>query len=352
MVRPFIVNHIFYLVDNWSPPVLWVISMQGFIEECVQEALHNGGIAPATAQGLLETDTNLLPLFLYGAGLIRDRCHGQGMRLCAIVNAKSGRCPEDCAFCAQSAHHRTRIETYPLMEPGEILRTAQEAEAMGARRFSIVTSGKALTAGELEKVVQTLSLLKKKTGLCLCASLGMLSERQAQQLKEAGLNRYHHNLETAPSFFAEICTTHRYEEALDTLRCAQGAGLEVCSGGIFGLGESVQQRLELAYTLKEIGVDSIALNFLNPIPGTPLEGAETLTPLEILQSVALFRFILPHKDIRICGGREVGLRELHPLVVLVGANGIMIGNYLTTQGRDHRADLQMIADLGMTVVDG
>lgn len=323
--------------------------MQEFIEECVQEALHNGGVAPATAQGLLEMDANLL---LSGADLIRDHHHGRGIRLCAIVNAKSGRCPEDCAFCAQSAHHQTRIETYPLMEPPQILHRTQEAEAMGARRFSIVTSGKTLTTDELEKVVQTLRLLKEKTRLCLCASLGMLTKEHAHQLKEAGLSCYHHNLETAPSFFAEICTTHHYEEDLNTLRCAQEAGLEVCSGGIFGLGESPAQRVELAYTLKEMGVDSIALNFLNPIPATPLEGAPTLAPLEILRSVALFRFILPRRDIRICGGREVGLRDLHPLVILAGANGIMIGNYLTTRGRDHRADLQMIGDLGMMVVDG
>ena len=326
--------------------------MRGFIEECIQEALHNGGIAPATAKGLSETDTNLLSLLLSGADLIRDHHHGQGIRLCAIVNAKSGRCPEDCAFCAQSAHHRTQVETYPLMEPGEILRQAREAEAMGARRFSVVTSGKALTTGELEKVVQALRFLKKETGLCLCASLGMLAEEHAHQLREAGLNRYHHNLETAPSFFPQICTTHRYEEDLDTLRCAKEAGLEVCSGGIFGLGESPAQRLELAYTLKEMEVDSVALNFLNPIPGTPLEESKTLTPLDILRSVALFRFILPDKDIRICGGREVGLRDLHPLVIWAGANGIMIGNYLTTKGRDHHADLQMIGDLGMEVVDG
>jgi len=331
--------------------VLSIISMQGFIEECIHEALNNGGIAPATAQGLLETDATLLPL-LSGASLIRNHHHGHGIRLCAIVNAKSGRCPEDCAFCAQSAHHHTQIETYALMEPGEILRQAREAEAMGARRFSIVTSGKALTTSELEKVVQIIRLLKEKTKLCLCASLGMLAEERAHQLKEAGLSCYHHNLETAPSFFPQICTTHHYEEDLDTLRCAKGAGLEVCSGGIFGLGESPAQRVELAYTLKEMGVDSVALNFLNPIPGTPLEGAATLAPLKILRSVALFRFLLPDKDIRICGGREVGLRDLHPLVIWAGANGIMIGHYLTTKGRDHHADLRMIQDLGMEVVDG
>jgi biotin synthase len=238
------------------------------------------------------------------------------------------------------------------MEPQQILQKAQEAEAMGARRFSIVTSGKALTEKELEKVIQALRLIKEKTGLACCASLGMIAKRTAHQLKEAGLSCYHHNLETAPSFFSHICSTHRYEDDLDTLRSAKKAGLEVCSGGILGLGESPQQRLELAFTLRAMEIDSVALNFLKPIPGTPLEGTQFLTPLEILKSVALFRLILPERDIRICGGREFGLRDLHSLIFWAGANGIMIGNYLTTKGRDYRADLRMIQDLKLEVADG
>jgi biotin synthase len=326
--------------------------MQAFIEQCIQEALNNGGLAASSAQNLLGLDDNLIPLLFQGACRILDHYNGKGIKLCAIVNAKSGRCPEDCSFCAQSAHYNTQIEAYPLMEPRQILHKAREAEAMGARRFSIVTSGKAITEKELEKVVQAIHLLKEKTGLNLCASVGMMAQRTARQLKEAGLSRYHHNLETAPSFFPFICTTHRYEDDLNTLRSAQEAGLEICSGGIFGLGESAQQRLELAFTLREMAVDSVALNFLNPIPGTPLARSNGLTPLEIIKSVALFRFILPDKDIRICGGREVGLRDLHPLIFWAGANGIMIGNYLTTQGRNHRADLQMIQDLKLEVADG
>ena len=326
--------------------------MQEFIEQCVQEALNNGGLTASSAQDLLGIEDNLIPLMFHGACRIRDHYNGHGIKLCAIVNAKSGRCPEDCAFCAQSAHHKTQIEAYPLMEPQQILRKAQEAEAMGARRFSIVTSGKALTEKELEKVIQALRLIKEKTGLALCASVGMIAQQTALQLREVGLSRYHHNLETAPSFFPHICTTHRYEEDLDTLHNAKEVGLEVCSGGIFGLGESPKQRLELAYTLREMEVDSAALNFLNPIPGTPLEGTQSLTPLEILKSVALFRFILPDKDIRICGGREFGLRDLHPWIFWAGANGIMIGNYLTTKGRDYKADLQMIQDLKLEVTDG
>jgi biotin synthase len=331
--------------------VVSLITMQELMEKYVQEALNNGGLTASSAQDLLGTEDNFIPL-LHGACLIRDHYNGHGIKLCAIVNAKSGRCPEDCAFCAQSAHHKTQVDAYPLMEPQQILRKAQQAEDMGARHFSIVTSGKALTERELEKVIQALRLIKENTGLALCASVGMISKETAHRLKEAGLNRYHHNLETSPSFFPHICTTHRYEEDLDAIQCAQEAGLEICSGGIFGLGESPEQRLELAYTLKEMGVDSIALNFLNPIPGTPLEENKTLSPLEILKSVALFRFILPDKDIRICGGREFGLRDLHPLVFWAGANGIMIGNYLTTKGRDYQTDLQMIGDLGMEVVNG
>lgn len=326
--------------------------MPAFIERCFQEAIGGAGLTPSTAQDFLKMEDDSLADLFYGACRIREHFKGKGVKLCAIINAKSGRCPEDCAFCTQSARHKTRIEGYPLMSTQQILRKAKEAEDMGARRFSIVTSGKSPGEEEIERVAQSLRLMREETTLTLCASLGIITRQDAQQLKEAGLKCYHHNLETAPSFFPKICTTHRYGEDLDTLRWAKEAGLEVCSGGIFGLGESPRQRLELAFTLREMGVDSVALNFLHPIPGTPLEGNKPLPPLEILTSVALFRLILPDKDIRICGGREFGLRELHPLVFWAGANGIMIGNYLTTRGRDHRADLQMIRDLEMEVADG
>ncbi|MBN1831520.1 MAG: biotin synthase BioB [Deltaproteobacteria bacterium] len=321
--------------------------MSEFIEQYVQEALNNDGVSPSASQELFEIEDTLLPLLFHGASRIRDQFNGGEIKLCAIVNAKSGRCPEDCAFCAQSAHHKTRIDAYPLMSPREVLQKARKAAAMGAKHFSIVTSGTTVEGKDLKKVVETLLLLKKETGLSLCASLGIITRNTADRLKESGLSRYHHNLETAPSFFSKICTTHSYEDDLNTLKYAKKAGLEVCSGGIFGLGESPKQRLELAYTLKQAGINSVALNFLNPVPGTPLQKTEPLRPLELLKSVALFRFILPRKDIRICGGREYGLRDLHPLVFWAGANGIMIGDYLTTKGRDYQADLQMIRDLGL-----
>ena len=326
--------------------------MRDFIERCTQVALDEQGVTPSMAQDLLRPGANFLPFLLSSACRVRGHFKGTGVKLCAIVNAKSGRCSEDCAFCAQSAHYKTQVEVYPLMDPRQILQQARWAESMGVRRFSIVTSGKSPRGEEIEKVIQALHLMREETGLTLCASLGIITEQEAHQLKEAGLRCYHHNLETAASFFSKICTTHRYEENRDTLKWAKQAGLEVCSGGIFGLGESPQQRLELAFTLKELDVDSVALNFLHPIPGTPLETIKPLPPLEILRSVAVFRFIVPDKDIRICGGRESGLRDLHPLVLWAGANGIMIGNYLTTRGRDHHSDLQMIQDLELEVTDG
>ncbi len=327
--------------------MLFLIPMSQLIEQYVQEALNDDGISPSASRELFNIEDPLLPLLFHGASRIRDQFNGREIKLCAIVNAKSGRCPEDCTFCAQSAHHKTRIETYPLMTPKQVLERARKAAAMGAKHFSIVTSGTTIEGRDLKKVVETLLLLKKETGLYLCGSLGIITRNTADRLKESGLSRYHHNLETAPSFFSEICTTHSYEDDLDTLRYAKEAGLELCSGGIFGLGESPEQRLELAYTLKQAGINSVALNFLNPVPGTPLQKNEPLRPLELLKSVALFRFILPRKDIRICGGREYGLRDLHPLVLWAGANGIMIGDYLTTKGRDYQADLQMIRDLGL-----
>ena len=326
--------------------------MQELFEISIQEALSKKGVTHSTAQSLLGTKHASLPLLIYGAHHLRNHYKGESVKLCAIVNAKSGRCSEDCAFCAQSTHHKARLHIYPLMGPQQILQKAFEAKNIGARRFSIVTSGKSLRVEEMEMIIQVLKLIKERTGLILCSSLGTITQQGAHRLKEAGLRCYHHNLEVAPSFFPKICTTHRYEEDLDTVRWAKEAGLEVCCGGILGLGESPQQRLELAFTLKELNVDSIALNFLHPIQGTPLEGTEPLPPLEILKSVALFRFILPDKDIRICGGREFGLRDLHPLVFWAGANGIMIGHYLTTKGRDYQLDLQMIRDLGLEVSDG
>ncbi|MBI5183930.1 MAG: biotin synthase BioB [Nitrospinae bacterium] len=287
------------------------------------------------------------------ANRIRDRYKGTRISLCAIINAKSGRCGEDCAFCAQSAHHKTGIEVYPLLDSNRILEGAQQALASGAHKFGIVISGKGIgSPGELEGICLSIRRLREETNIHRCASLGIIDNESAHRLKEAGLQEYHHNLETARSFFPNICTTHEYDEDIETIRIAKGLGLRVCCGGIFGMGESSEQRIELAFTLKGLDVDSVPLNFLHPIPGTRLEGAIPLRPMEILKIIAIYRFILPTKDIKVAGGREFNLRDLQSMIFAAGANSTMVGNYLTTKGRDFREDLQMIEDLELEIENG
>lgn len=266
---------------------------------------------------------------------------------CAIINARSGFCSEDCAFCAQSSHHATRIETYPLMSEELLLANAIRMEKAGATRYSIVTSGYALTPEETDRVCRAAAAIRSKTNLRVCASLGMLTESRARQLRESGVSRYHHNLETARSYFDRICTTHDYEEDLETVRIAGSAGLEVCSGGILGLGETWEQRVELVFTLRELDVDCIPLNFLNPVPGTRMEGRPCLPSMEALRCIALFRFIHPRKNITVCGGREVTLGDFQSWIFMAGANGLMIGDYLTTKGRSTQMDMEMIAAMGL-----
>ncbi|HUH65859.1 MAG TPA: biotin synthase BioB [Syntrophales bacterium] len=264
--------------------------------------------------------------------------------LCSIINAKSGFCSEDCAFCAQSAHHKTEIKTYPLLTEKEIVKNAREFARAGATRFSMVTSGYMLTDQELDVICNSTAVIVSETDLTVCASLGMLNEPTARKLAQSGIAVYHHNLETARSFFDNVCTTHDYEEDVLTVKMAKKAGMQACSGGILGLGETWEQRVELAFTLRELDVDGIPINFLNPIAGTRMEKRPLLTPLEALKCVAIFRFVHPDRNILICGGREVTLRDYQSWALLAGANGLMIGNYLTTQGRNVATDMDMVKD--------
>ena len=281
------------------------------------------------------------------ASEIRQHFKGKTVSLCCIVNAKSGLCPENCKFCAQSAHHHTKAEVYPLISREEMIKRAEEAKEAGGHFFGIVTSGTEISAhsewDQIEGAVKAINEL----GIKPCGSLGMLDVKRAQKLKRAGLYRYHHNLETARSNFDNICTTHDYEEDIETVKNAKKAGLSVCSGGIIGLGETMEQRIELAFTLKDLDVDSVPINILNPIEGTPFADMASLSPIEILVTVALYRFILPDKDIKLCGGKEKNLRQLLPLALIAGCNSLMTGNYLTTLGRDARLDIEMIEDLGL-----
>lgn len=283
---------------------------------------------------------------LAGSNFLRQQ-YASDIHLCTIVNAKSGRCSEDCTFCAQSKHYPTQVQTYPLKNPQDLINLGQKMAQFRVNRYSLVTSGKKLTPKEIEQTQLVFKTLKKEINLC--ASFGLLTITELKQLKEAGLSRYHHNLETGPAYFPKICTTHSYEERIQTIKKAKEANLSVCSGGVFGLGESYKDIVELAFTLKELDVDAIPLNFLIPIKGTPLEKNNFLTPLYCLKIIATFRYILPNKEIIICGGRKQHLAALHPLIFLAGASAIMTGNYLTQAGFSLEEDLDFLKKLGLEI---
>lgn len=270
---------------------------------------------------------------------------------CSIINAKSGNCSEDCAFCAQSVHHNTDARVYPLRDRETIVEAARNAYGYGVRRFCIVTSGRGIYSDEELETIASCIREIKAMGIKPCATLGTLNFEQLAFLKDAGLHRYHHNIETSRNFFPNICSTHTFEERVETLNSAREVGLSLCSGGIIGLGETMRDRAEMALSLREQDVDSVPLNFLMPIPGTRLEGTNFITPLEALKTIALFRHILPDKEIRICGGRTSALRDLHPMIFIAGANGLLMGDYLTTKGRDFKSDRRMLADLGLKLPD-
>jgi len=288
---------------------------------------------------------------LYWANKIRQHFKGNRVKLCSIVNAKSGMCSENCRFCAQSSSSRASgISVYPLLSKSELVKTYESCAGRGLSScFGIVTSGESPSEEEIKNIGEAISEIKKKNaGVRVSASLGRLDFESLKYLKEKGLDVYHHNLETSESFFENICTTHSYKSKVETLLNAKRASLALCSGGIFGLGESPAQRFEMACALRKIGPDSIPLNFLNPIKGTEIfETAPRLSPREILSVVAAFRFIFPDKDIRVCGGREVNLRDLQSWIFYAGANGMMTGGYLTTPGRSPDEDERMIRDLGL-----
>ena len=282
---------------------------------------------------------------------VRRRFKGDGVRLCSIVNAKSGLCSEDCSFCSQSRRSKADIRKYPLIEEEEMVRAAREAKARGAREFSIVSSGLAMrNRGELERVGNAIERIRSEVGIETCVSLGTLSAEDVSYLLSRGLRSLHHNLETSRSFFPSVCTTHDYEEDVRAVREAKAAGAWVCCGGIFGIGETALDRVELAMTLRELSVDSIPVNFLNPVPGTPVEGRRELTPFDCLKIIAMMRLVHPRREIIVCGGREVNLRDLQSLMFAAGATGTMAGNYLTTAGRPAEDDIRMIRDLGLAVL--
>lgn len=341
------------MVDNYVPVMLKIALMNIALERRIAAVLDavlggHGVHYDEVKQLSLATGADLFDVCA-AAGRVREHYRGMKADLCSIVNAKSGACGEDCAFCAQSARYSTGAPVYPLITPDRMTEAAESAQKNGARRFCIVTSGRGIYSdADLENIAKGIRRVRD-TGLSPCATLGTLTKDQLAYLKEAGLHRYHHNIETSRSFFPRICSTHTFDERIELLCHARSLGLSACSGGILGMGESMDDRIQMAFTLREIGVDSVPINFLMPIPGTPLEHVRAIAPLEALLSIALFRLILPDKEIRICGGRGHALGQLHPMIFVAGTDGFLIGNYLTTTGLNPRDDLRMLQDLGLTI---
>jgi biotin synthase len=319
------------------------------ISQVLESVLSGRTVDFETASELAHAEgADLWDLFT-AAGRVRELFRGSTVDICSIVNAKSGACSEDCSYCAQSVHHSTNAPVYPLISVDRMAKAAASAKKNGAKRFCIVTSGRGIDSQEdLDAIAEGIKRVRE-IGLSPCATLGTLTGVQLSRLKEAGLNRYHHNIETSREYFPRICTTHSFDERLEVLKQARSLGLSACSGGILGMGESMDDRIRMAFTLSELDVDSVPINFLMPIIGTPLEGVNAITPLEALHSIAMFRFILPEKEIRVCAGRGTALCQLHPLIFTAGADGFMIGNYLTTSGLNPEDDLKMIQDLGLKI---
>jgi len=307
------------------------------------------GISINEAVELLKIETpEALEKLFSKASEIREEHFSNKVSACSVVNARCGGCSEDCAFCAQSHHSSAEVDYYSLISSEDMFSAAEKAVENDANRIGIVTSGRSVKRGkEFDSICDTVKKISSELPVVPCASLGLLDEKLLKELKDAGLKRYHHNLETAESYFSEICGTRSYSDQIDTIRNAKSAGLEVCCGGIFGLGESLEQRVELLETIRSLDVDSVPLNFLNPIPGTKLENAQNLTPDECLKIIAVARLMMPDKSIRVCGGREFNLKDRQPDIFKAGADALMIGGYLVTQGNPIEDDKKMIENAGM-----
>ena len=320
------------------------------ISELGQRVLAGGTIARDEAQWLfgLEGAADIFDLIAW-ANRIREHFKGNKIHLCSIVNAKAGACSENCSFCAQSSFHQTGSPKYGFIDPEPVVEAADEANRNQVTAVGLVAAWKGLKEGPmLDEVCDRIRELAKTGKTRPDASLGIIkSQAVADRLKEAGLECYGHNLESSKRFFPSHCSTHTYEDRVETIGYLKKAGLKICSGGIIGMGETREDRCDLAFSLKEIGANVVPINILNPIKGTPFENVTPLAPLEILKTIACFRFILPRQEIMIAGGRTVNLRDMQSMVFSAGASALMVGNYLTTLNQSVEKDLQMLKDLGL-----
>ena len=320
------------------------------IARLAKRVLAGGEITRAEALWLFELEDNA-DIFdlLSWANRVRVHFKGNKIHLCSIVNIKAGGCSENCRFCAQSASYQTDSPRYGLIEEEPLRVAAEEAQANGVTALGLVAAWRGLEEGPaLDEICHHFQDLKAGGKARPDASLGIIkSQKVADRLKEAGCECYNHNLESSRRFFPEVCTTHTYEERVRTIQHLKNAGIKICSGGILGMGETREDRCDLAFSLKELGAHVVPMNFLNPIPGTPFANREPLPPMEILKSIACFRFILPRQEIKVAGGRTVNLRDLQSLIFMAGASALMVGNYLTTLNQPVEKDLQMLKDLGL-----
>ncbi|TVL98947.1 MAG: biotin synthase BioB [Candidatus Brocadia sp. WS118] len=322
--------------------------MNDKIKHIASQSLRNLPISRDEALYLMQINRDEIYDLFYWANQIRLRYFGHSVKTCSIVSARQGRCTEDCSFCSQSARYHTSIEEFPLADTNTILDVAKCAEQAGSTSLGIVTSGYGISnSGDLHKICDTIEEIARHTHIHPHGSFGILTRDTAESLVKCGLKRLNHNLETSERFFPNVCSTHTFIDRMNTIRIAKEVGLEICSGAIFGIGEEIEDRIDLAFTLKSLDVNVVPLNFLHPISGTPLENSLPLTPMEALKIISVFRFVLPDKEIKIAGGREKTLRDSQSWMFYAGANSTMTGNYLTTTGRKVEDDFQMIRDLGL-----
>jgi biotin synthase len=328
------------------------LSFRDWLAPIVDRVLAGGSVTRDEALAMLGAqNADAFDLFA-GANRVRQAFQGADVHLCSIVNAKSGRCSEDCGFCSQSVRHPSAIPEYAFVDRRTVVEHAEAAKARGSQALGIVAAWRGLKKGkQLDEVLDRVRAVAAIEGVHADASLGLIDDPDvAAALKDAGLVTYNHNLESSRRHFGQVCETHSYDDRIQTLSILKQAGLRTCSGGIFGMGEALEDRVDLALELRELDVDVVPLNFLNPMQGTPMAERPLLEPMDALRTIAMFRFVLPRKEIMVAGGREVTLRELQPLMFVAGASATMAGHYLTSEGRSTADDWTMIRDLELDYV--
>ena len=318
------------------------------IAKLTGQVLDSTPLTRAQADWLVtEVGTDQLPALMAGAGRIRDRFQGTKVKCCSIAATRVGQCSENCAFCSQSAHHAAPQATVGRLETEQVVRAAMEAADNGAQYFGLVNSGRCVRDGEIDRLAPAIERIRQSGRIGVCASLGFLTDAQAERLAALGVRHYNHNLQTSRRFYPEIASTHTYDDRLETLRHLKNAGVGLCCGGLFGMGETWADRIDLAFELRSLQPDVVPINFLIAVEGTPLAGRQPLDAEECLKIIAIFRFLLPEPEIKVAGGRELCLGEMQDQIFAAGATGYIVGNYLTTCGQAPDRDRQMLSELGL-----